>query len=188
MMVTLFDPKPWLPPSADISVLPDTIFGSDESFLFLNDQLSNERKLEITTQVNQFLKSSNVITSPSLLIPTSGTTSHNLKIVVLKKESVLNAAKKANACLKTNADDNWLVSLPLHHVAGLSILARAFLNANKTYYWNKWDPATFIKNLNSWNISFCSLVPTQIFDLISQNIPAPKSLKTVLVGGSALQG
>ena len=29
-------------------------------------------------------------------------------------------------------------------------------------------------------------MPTQIFDLISQNIPAPKQLKTVLVGGSAL--
>ncbi|MBL7557406.1 MAG: AMP-binding protein [Bdellovibrionaceae bacterium] len=186
MMVTLFDPKPWLEQGADISALPNTIFGSDESFLFLNDQLSSDRKAEVSAQVNQFLQSSNVVTSPSLLIPTSGTTSHNLKIVVLKKENFLNAAKKANAYLKTQTTDNWLVSLPLHHVAGLSILARAFLNKNKTYYWNKWDPVMFIKNINSWDISFCSLVPTQIFDLISHNVPAPRNLKTVLVGGSAL--
>lgn len=186
MMVVLFDPKPWLERGAEISALPEAIFGSNESVLFLNDHLGGARKMEIAAQVNQFLKSSTAITSPSLLIPTSGTTSHNLKIVVLKKENVLNAAKKANAYLKTQTTHNWLVSLPLHHVAGLSILARAFLNKNKIYYWNKWDPAMFIKNLSSWNIHYCSLVPTQIFDLISQKLPAPKNVKTVLVGGSAL--
>lgn len=185
MKLHLFNATPWIERSADITALPEHIFSSDTSFLFLNDQLNAQRRRQITEQLNQFLHSSAVLNTPSVLIPTSGTTSHLLKIVVFKKQNFLRSAKKANAYLKSGTDDKWLVSLPLHHVAGLSILARAFLNHNKTYYWAKWDPKTFIKNLNEWSIQFCSLVPTQIFDLVSQNLTAPKSLKTVLVGGSA---
>lgn len=185
MIAELFNPNPWIE-RGDISQLPQVIFGSDTSYIFLNDQLNDGRKKEITTQLNQFLEKSNVVTEPSLLIPTSGTTSHRLKIVVQKKSHFLNAAKKVNSFLKSQSGDTWLVSLPLHHVAGLSILGRAYLNKNKTYYWTKWEPATFIKNLNQWHINYCSLVPTQIFDLIQQNTPAPNHLKTVLVGGSAL--
>lgn len=190
----LFQPSTWTQNSnhqaVDISAVPGFIFDSisdpETSFLFLNEQLNNERKLEILRQLQQLLQTTPIITEPSLLIPTSGTTSHQLKIVVLKKRNFLNAAKKANAKLNSTPQDTWLVSLPLHHVAGLSILARAYLNKNKTYYWTKWDPQIFAKNLNQLNINFCSLVPTQIFDLITNNVPAPKHLKTVLVGGSAL--
>tara|TARA_B110001454_G_scaffold219136_1_gene250274 strand:- start:7776 stop:9080 length:1305 start_codon:yes stop_codon:yes gene_type:complete len=190
LKLELFQPNTWTQNSnhqaVNISALPGFIFESDTSFLFLNEQLNNDRKQEIWQQVQAFLHTSQVITEPSLLIPTSGTTSHLLKIVVLKKRNFLNAAKKANAVLNSTPSDTWLVSLPLHHVAGLSILARAYLNKNKTYYWMKWDPQIFAKNLNQLNINFCSLVPTQIFDLISKDISAPKHLKTVLVGGSAL--
>jgi O-succinylbenzoic acid--CoA ligase len=186
----LFQPSTWTQNSnhqaVDISALPKFIFESETSFLFLNDQLNNERKLEIQQQLELLIQTTPIINEPSLLIPTSGTTSHLLKIVVLKKRNFLNAAKRANAVLKSTPQDTWLASLPLHHVAGLSILARAYLNQNKTYYWTKWDAQIFAKNLNQLHVNFCSLVPTQIFDLITVSVPAPKHLKTVLVGGSAL--
>jgi O-succinylbenzoic acid--CoA ligase len=190
LKLELFQPSTWTQNSnnqaVDISHLPNLIFASDTSFLFLNEQLSSVRKLEIEQQLRVLLQTTPIITEPSLLIPTSGTTSHLLKIVVLKKRNFLNAAKKANAALNSVPQDTWLVSLPLHHVAGLSILARAYLKQNKIFYWTKWDPQIFAKNLNQLNINFFSLVPTQIFDLITKNIPAPKHLKNVLVGGSAL--
>lgn len=185
MTIELFDPRPCLE-NADISTLPAAVFNTSTSFLFLNEQLNPDRKNEIIQRVNQFIDSSNIVTAPSILVPTSGTTSHQLKIVVLKKENVLNAAKKVNAYLKTDANDTWLVSLPLHHIAGLSILARTFLNKNKIFCRTKWDPQTFVDILFQWNINYCSLVPTQVFDILSHNLSAPKNLKAVLVGGSSL--
>lgn len=170
----------------ELGTVAARIFESPDSLLFLNDQLEDYRKKEILNQLSEYVKSSSCLTEPSFLIPTSGTTSTKLKIVVLKKSNFLNAARRANKFLNSSLQENWMMSLPAHHVAGLSILARAYLFKNHVYYWAKWQPEEFIQRINEWQISFCSLVPTQVFDLTSKKISAPQILKKVLVGGSTL--
>ena len=185
----LFDLKSWqqTQPNPDIlTALPDYIFGTSESFLFLNDQLAENKKMEICAQVQFFIQDKDLFSAPYLFIPTSGTTSLQLKIVAIKKENFLNAARRVNSFLNSTSEDSWLISLPAHHVAGLSILARAFLKMNPVHYGIKWQTDEFVTRLKKKGINFCSLVPTQIFDLVEKNQEAPISLKRVLVGGSAL--
>lgn len=166
--------------------LAETIFTSQQSILFLNTQLSPDKKHKFLEELKIFLHSSSDISEPSLLIPTSGTTSLKLKIAVIKKSCFLNAAKRANTYLHSSASDSWLAALPFYHVSGLSILARVFLNKNKVYSLSKWNPGEFVNQLTQSKISFSSLVPTQIFDIVQNSFKAPATLKTVLVGGSAL--
>ncbi len=162
------------------------LFESPTSILFLNNQLPNDRKIQIWRELQRFITKNSLFESPSFLIPTSGTTSSDLKVVVIKKENFLKAADKANLFLKATMKDSWLVSLPLHHVGGLSILARSFLKNSGVFYYSKWQPDTFIKTIQDHTIAYCSLVPTQIFDLVNNGVHAPASLKRVLVGGSVL--
>lgn len=190
MSLRLFDLKSWLSihsvSEITISTLPTFIFDTTDSFLFLNEQITEERKLEIHSQINEFYRAYPFFNEPVLLIPTSGTTSLKLKIVVIKKKNFLQAAHRVNLFLKSRPQDSWLVSLPIHHVAGLSILARAYLQGNNTYYSGKWHPEDFVALIRQQKINYCSLVPTQIFDLVSRRQVAPTALKCVLVGGSAL--
>jgi o-succinylbenzoate---CoA ligase len=189
MKLELFDLQKWMNQNGaveNISQLPTYIFNSDISFVFFNDQLDETKKATIYQNLSEFLIRSKLLNEPCFLIPTSGTTSLNLKLVVIEKRKFLNAARRANAFLDSTPMDAWLLSLPVHHVAGLSILARAFLNSAPVYYWTKWQPREFVQKLSQWSISFCSLVPTQIFDLAASELSAPTTLKRVLVGGSAL--
>ena len=170
----------------NIQNVAKTLIESATSFLFLNDQLPINRRNQIWIQLQACIAKKSYFESPCFLVPTSGTTSSDLKVVIVKKVNFLNAARKVNLFLNSTMEDSWLVSLPLHHVGGLSILARSFLETNKVFYFSKWQPDSFIKTLNDLDIAFCSLVPTQVFDLADKRVPAQLALKRVLVGGSAL--
>ncbi len=114
-------------------------------------------------------------------------TSSRGKVCFLSKQALLCSAQAVNKNLKSQSQDNWLIALPLFHVAGVSILARSFC-AGSSYKQCAfpWNVKVFHKELKKKKISLCSLVPTQLYDLIQHNLKAPKSLRAVLVGGSAL--
>lgn len=114
-------------------------------------------------------------------------TSNFGKICLLSKQAFLSSAKAVNKNLQIQTKDNWLISLPLFHVAGLAILARSFCeNFSYTQGSGSWHVESFQKKLKDKKISICSLVPAQIYDLVKQNLTAPKTLRLALVGGSAL--
>ena len=109
------------------------------------------------------------------------------KICLLSKAAFLHSAKIVNKNLQVQSKDKWLISLPLFHIAGLSILSRSFCGGF-TYEQSSslWSAKNFKKELEEKKINLCSLVPAQIYDLVKQNLKAPKSLRAVLVGGDAL--
>lgn len=159
------------------------------SLLFLNSYLEEKNKLEILNRVNLFLKESSLpkeLSSDLLLIPTSGTTSFSLKLVALKKQALLNSADRVGNFFDFKPKQNWLLTLPLFHVGGLSILARAHCFQQKVFTLNKWDIKNFLDFFNTEDIQYVSLVPTQIHDLVKLQIKAPHSLKKVFVGGGNL--
>ena len=131
----------------------------------------------------QFLNQSSL--KSHIFIMTSG--SQKKKCIALSKQAFLNSAKSVNDHLKIQKKDRWLVVLPFFHVGGLSILARSFLSQS-TYFLlkEKWNLKSFISQINSSNITLTSLVPTQVYDLVVQNIKSPKSLRAVIVGGGSL--
>ena len=89
--------------------------------------------------------------------------------------------------LRAEADDVWLGILPRHHIGGYSIGVRAELSdARVVWSDQKWDPLAFCNTCLEHKVTLTSLVPTQVYDLVSAECQAPRTLRAVLVGGGAL--
>lgn len=122
-----------------------------------------------------------------VFILTSGTTASSaagFKWVALPKAAVLAAAASSNRHLESGTNDVWLHCLPNFHIGGLSIWARAELCGAKVVQTN-WDLEAFSRELEESKATLCSLVPTQVHDLVSRGVHAPRSLRALLLGGGA---
>ena len=109
------------------------------------------------------------------------------KICMISKQAFLESAKAVNKHLKITKKDVWLISLPLFHVAGLSIMARQFCGGfSVARASNIWSAKNFKKALKESQASLCSLVPSQLYDLVSENMKAPRSLRALIIGGDSL--
>lgn len=122
-------------------------------------------------------------------VASSGSTAknpHEQKFAALSKTAILASAAAVNQHLEATAKDRWLSALPGFHVGGLGITARAYLLGSSVSFLEKWDPHLFHGLLTNQAITLTSLVPAQVFDLVSQKISPPKALRAVIVGGGAL--
>ncbi len=125
-------------------------------------------------------------------VSTSGSTAEKLagiKLVALAKQAFLNSAQAVNAHLQSDEKDIWAQVLPLFHVGGLGLAARAFLSGAKTVQALndfKWDADYFYQTLQNEGCTLSALVPTQVYDLVQGQLRAPPALRAVVVGGGAL--
>lgn len=151
-------------------------WASEDSHYFFNPRHPQTKKLKELAKKLPFIKGHIYLFS-----------SNNEKICLLSKSAFLCSAQVVNKNLQTKTKDIWLVSLPLFHVAGLSILARSFCGGYSfKISSSSWEPKSFQKELKEKRASLCSLVPAQIYDLLRENLKAPKTLRVVLVGGDSL--
>jgi len=120
------------------------------------------------------------------LFLTSGTTGAP-KWVALEKRAFLHSAKVVNAHYGLTREDRWLLALPLHHVGGFSILARACLTESEVSQAPaKWQVDDFVASLTASESTVTSLVPTQVHDLVTAQVRPPSRLRLVLVGGGRI--
>lgn len=120
------------------------------------------------------------------LFQTSGS-SGEPKWVALEMRAILHSARVVNAHFDLSGEDRWLVSLPLHHVGGFSILARSWVAGSSwALFSGKWDPNRFHQTLTEQGTTATSLVPTQVHDLVVSAVKSPPGLRRVLVGGGQL--
>ncbi len=123
----------------------------------------------------------------SALVFTSG--SGGLARGALLSHRALAASAAASATnLGWRADDRWLLSLPIAHVGGLSIVTRC-LAGRKTVVLassSRFDPFSFENQLHRHRITLVSLVPTMLRRLLDRN-PSwrpPDHLRALLLGGA----
>lgn len=158
------------PPYKDIS------WENEDNYLFLHPKQKDSFDLSFLNQLN--LKS-------HIFITTSGTTGK--KCIALSKQACLLSAQSVNRHLQICQKDRWLLSLPLFHIGGLSILPRSFLSSSSVSIWSdSWNPDSFTSYLEEKNIQLTSLVPTQLYDLILKKLKSPSCLRAVIVGGGDL--
>lgn len=122
-----------------------------------------------------------------LWVASSGTENFP-KMIALSKEAFLLSAQAVNFHLQIEKEHSWLNILPLFHVGGLGIHARTFLSKSAIFDMSEkpWDPVNYVKMLGKLDISHSSLTPTHVYDLVHLQLPAPKKLKAIIVGGGEL--
>ena len=117
---------------------------------------------------------------------TSGSTGA-AKQIVLTKESLLLSARAVNEWLRVDAASAWGLALPLNHVGGFGVAARAYAaGCGLAVFEGRWDAVRFTKWIEDESVTHVSLVPTQIHDLLAAGLHAPRCLVAVVVGGGKL--
>jgi o-succinylbenzoate---CoA ligase len=80
--------------------------------------------------------------------------------------------------------DTWLLALPLHHVAGLSILVRSVYAGGAVRMLPGFDPVAFATHRRG--VSVVSMVPTMLSRVLDVDPGPYDGLKAVLLGGGPI--
>jgi len=113
---------------------------------------------------------------------TSGTTGEP-KLALLTLQNHIANAVASNRNISVVPGDRWLLSLPLHHVAGLAVLFRCMVGRAAVVV--PQQAKKIPEAIERYGITHLSLVPTQLYRLLqdTENIETLRRLKAVLVGG-----
>ena len=149
------------------------------SALLLNPRLAPSIRARVLSSVFPDL-------ADHVWLATSGT-SGVCKVVALSRDALECSAQAVNQHLAAGSNDVWLNALPVFHVGGLGIVVRAHLAGSRCEFFDGlWDPHGFVQSAESCGATLSALVPTQVHDLITAGLRAPRSLRAVVVGGGAL--
>ncbi len=122
-----------------------------------------------------------------VLFETSGS-SGVPKSVAISKPALLASAAAVNRHLAVTRDSCWGLVLPLHHVGGFGVAARAYeAGCRLQQFAQRWEPGSFRDWLETHGVTHTSLVPTQVHDLVKVNLTAAANLQAIVVGGGHLE-
>lgn len=153
-------------------------FSGNENIYLVSPRLKEHEQIFVKNWSSRNLDS-------HVFLLSSGTTSNSIfKSYAISKEAILSNAMAVNERFEITAADRWLSSLPIYHIGGLSIYARSFLCESEVVeFQEKWNPKLFTKKIIEERINYLSLVPTQLYDIVMEEISAPDCLKGVFLGG-----
>ena len=125
-------------------------------------------------------------------VATSGTsrdTPGRLRWIALSKDAFLASARAVNAHVSADASDVWAHALPVFHVGGIGILARAWLSGSHVVpaVAERWSAAEFHAVVAQSGATLAALVPSQVFDLVAAGLHSPPSMRAIVVGGARLE-
>ncbi len=82
--------------------------------------------------------------------------------------------------------DAWLASLAWAHVGGLAVAVRAAVGGGRVVIGpERFEPAGVAEAIERFGVTHASLVPAMLHALLERGVPAPASLRCVLLGGAA---
>lgn len=118
---------------------------------------------------------------PGFLFFSSGTT-QSPKVIVHTLDSLLANARGVNEHLCLHERDRYLLSLPLHHTAGMGIVLRTLLAEAALVL----SPSDLKDGIETLGVNVLSLVPTQLHRLLISSSGSLKKIKKILLGGSSI--
>jgi o-succinylbenzoate---CoA ligase len=116
------------------------------------------------------------------VVATSGT-SDTPKVVELGADAIRWSALATSAALEAGPGDRWLCCLPLHGVAGLAVVARAWHTGLPVEVQERFDPAAVAEAAG--RATLVSLVPAMLRRLLAAG-DEPARFRRVLLGGGPI--
>lgn len=166
------------------SQLPQDFWQTTACDILIMDRWAKERSSEVTILKEKLPELKNHV-----WLSTSGTLAQpgTSKWIALSKEAILASALAVNNHLGINRSEIWGLSLPLAHVGGLGVVARAHLLGQKVVSLQKerWQPEQV--SSQAWTGHWLSLVPTQLHDIVTRKLTPPVSLRGAILGGDRLE-
>lgn len=154
------------------------------SEIYLNPKIDSDFKKHLFDSIN---KSGD---HKLIYLASSGTESNKMgyiKFVGLSKKAISDSALSVINKFNITKSDRAICVLPRFHVGGLAMQYRADLSGGEIFYLNsKWSASDFVKKCVEYKITYTSLVPTQIYDLVQSNLKSPEEIRFILVGGGYL--
>lgn len=118
------------------------------------------------------------------VVVTSGTTG-TPKLVQLTEAGATSIGRGFGRALGVEPDDRALVCVPLHHVAGLAILARARVTRTPVIVHPSFDVGAVAAAPADEGATLVSLVPTMLARLLAADAPL-HAFRTLVLGGAPL--
>jgi O-succinylbenzoic acid--CoA ligase len=120
-----------------------------------------------------------------LRLLTSGTTG-TPKIVDLSTQQLEASARASQQRLGCGPEDRWLCCLPLHHIAGISILTRTHTAHATAVLHSRFDPSAVNHAIDHAQVSMLSFVPTMLSRVLDDRMdaPFPRHTRVILLGGA----
>jgi O-succinylbenzoic acid--CoA ligase len=163
--------------------LPEDFWQTSHCEILILDHWAKARQAEVA-----ILKERLPEIKSHVWLSTSGTLAQpgNSKWIAISKEAILASANAVNQHLSIQNKQSWGLSLPLAHVGGLGIIARAHLLGQKVISLQneRWRPEQVASE--AWSGHWLSLVPTQLHDVVKNKLTPPPSLLGVILGGDRL--
>jgi o-succinylbenzoate---CoA ligase len=120
-----------------------------------------------------------------VMMYTSGTTG-DPRCAELTQGNFLYSALATYLRLDIHAGDSWLLSLPLYHIGGLSIVTRSAIFGNAVIVPASLHTESIADAIARHDPALMSLVPTMLRRLIEAGVEPNSSQKAVLLGGGPI--
>ncbi|MEA2022848.1 MAG: AMP-binding protein [Actinomycetota bacterium] len=130
------------------------------------------------------IEASDTLREPAYaVVPTSGS-SGRPRGVILTPGNVNAAVAASERRLGNDRGDRWLLTLPLFHVGGLSVVWRSLTTGGSIELHTGFDAARTAESLRSGSVSMVSLVPTMLHRILDIDPGPYAGIKGVLLGGA----
>lgn len=157
---------------------------SDDTLVLMNPKIPTDQRVFLEQELRATGLEGHIWVSTS---GSSSTSNLAAKWVALSKKAILTSAEAVNRHIEAQKNDCWICALPGFHVGGIGIHARGHLaGCSVVEYKGKWNPAIFQQACHESQGTLTALVPTQLYDLVQENLAAPSSLRATVIGGGAL--
>jgi len=148
--------------------------------LFLSEELYQEKAESFAIPTCRLTDDISALDCDGQIVFFTSGSSGEPKAVVHKLENLNLAAAASNAFTGLSSEDKWLISLPLSHVGGFSIVLRTALVGAKVLVSKN---SELRESLAQFKPTHISLVPTQLEQIIEEDL---SFLKLILLGGASV--
>lgn len=118
------------------------------------------------------------------VVLTSGSTA-GPRPVRLTGGNIFAAVTASQQRLGNDANDRWLLNLPIFHVGGLSVVWRSAAAGGSVVVHEEFDPKRAAMAMKDGSVTMASLVPTMLHRILEIDPGPYHGMKAVLLGGAA---